>query len=97
MYFNGMFNMEECSETADYAVFDDLIGGFEFFRNYKAWLGCQAEFTLSDKYKRKLKFKWGKPTIMCMNEDPLGSAHVDYEWLTGNCEIVYIGSKLVSI
>lgn len=92
-----MFNMDECTQNADYAVFDDLIGGFEFFRNYKAWLGCQEEFTLSDKYKKKVKFCWGKPTIMCMNEDPLMSPHVDTDWLLGNCEIVHISDPLVEI
>lgn len=90
-----MFNMDECCSAVDYAIFDDLIGGFEFFRNYKAWLGAQAEFTLTDKYKRKTKFMWGKPSIMLLNEDPLGSPHVDVDWLQGNCDIVYIGEKFV--
>lgn len=85
--------MDACSEDAAYAVFDDLIGGFEFFRNYKAWLGGQSEFTLSDKYKRKVRFMWGKPCIMLMNEDPTWSAHVDLEWLRGNCDIVYIDDR----
>lgn len=92
-----MFNMEECHEDADYAVFDDLIGGFEFFKNYKAWLGCQQEFTLSDKYKKKLKFTWGKPTILCTNDNPLTSPHVDVDWLEGNCHIVYIEEPIVHI
>lgn len=82
---------------ADYAVFDDLIGGFEFFKQYKCWLGAQAEFTLSDKYKRKSKFTWGKPTIMCMNENPMNLGSVDHDWLLGNCDIVYIGDPLVRI
>lgn len=92
-----MFNLDEISQEVDYAVFDDLIGGFEFFRNYKSWLGAQGEFTLSDKYKRKTKFTWGKPVIMCMNEDPRASPHVDLDWLEGNCEIVYIGEPLIQI
>lgn len=92
-----MFNYDECYEDTEYAVFDDLIGGFEFFRNYKAWLGAQEEFTLTDKYKKKMKFMWGKPCIMCMNEDPLYMQGVDYEWLIGNCDIVYIGEDLIKI
>lgn len=89
--------MDEVSPDADYAVFDDLIGGFEFFRNYKAWLGCQEEFTLTDKYRRKEKFMWGKPTIMCLNDDPRASPHIDLDWLEGNCNIVYIGDPLITI
>lgn len=95
MYFNGMFNMDACSSDVDYAVFDDLIGGFEFFRNYKAWLGAQDEFTLTDKYKRKTRFMWGKPSIVLSNDDPRASPHVDLEWLEGNCDIVYVGEQFV--
>lgn len=89
--------MDECREDADYAVFDDIIGDFEFFRNYKAWLGGQYEFTLSDKYRGKRKFTWGKPVIMCMNNDPRMCSHVDLEWLEGNCNIVYINEPLIEI
>lgn len=96
MYFNSFFNMEELDTDADYAVMDDLIGGFEFFRSYKCWLGCQAEFTLTDKYRKKMKFMWGKPTIMCMNEDPTSSPHVDLDWLRLNCDIVYVADTFVS-
>lgn len=93
MYFNAFFNLTEVTDSADYAVFDDIAGGFKFFNNYKGWLGCQHEFTLTDKYKGKRKFKWGKPTIMCMNEDPASLSDVDYEWLQLNCIIVEIGSN----
>lgn len=81
----------------EYAVFDDIIGGFEFFRNYKGWLGCQAEFTLTGKYRPNKKFMWGKPTIMCMNDDPRMDPKVDLDWLEKNCNIVYIGEQLVDI
>lgn len=97
MYFNGFFNMEELSSEVDYAVFDDLVGGFEFFKTYKAWLGAQEEFTVTDKYRRKKKFMWGKPVVMCMNEDPRGSAHIDLDWFDANCFSVYIGDPLVEI
>ena len=95
MYMNGMFNMDVANENVEYAVFDDLIGGFEFFRNYKGWLGAQEEFTLNDKWRHKRKFMWGKPSIMLMNDDPRISPHVDLEWLEGNCDIVYVGDCFV--
>lgn len=95
MYFNGMFNMDELG-TAEYAVFDDLLGGFEFFRNYKAWLGSQGEFTLTDKYRRKQKFLWGRPSIMIMNENPATMTHVDWEWIEGNCDVVHVTEPIVS-
>ncbi len=72
--------MDELRDDAEYAVFDDISGGFKFFPNYKGWLGCQAEFTVTDKYRAKRKFKWGKPSIMLMNSNPADDPHVDYEW-----------------
>lgn len=97
LYFNELFNLEEVYDDADYAVFDDLIGDFEFFKHYKGWLGSQHEFTLTDKYKKKHKFIWGKPSIMCMNNDPLTSPHIDLDWILGNCFIVKIEDPIVDI
>lgn len=85
--------MDELRDDAEYAVFDDISGGFKFFPNYKGWLGCQAEFTVTDKYRAKKKFKWGKPSIMLMNSNPADDPHVDYEWLEGNCEIIFISAE----
>lgn len=82
--------MSEVRDNAEYAVFDDIAGGFQFFNNYKGWLGAQTEFTLTDKYKGKKKFKWGKPTIMLMNDDPMSLQHVDHDWLEKNCIIMYV-------
>lgn len=96
MYFNGMFNAEKIDESVDYAVFDDLIGGFEFFKNYKAWLGQQKEFEVTDKYKKKRTVHWGKPTIMCMNESPF-SYGIDHDWLMGNCDVIEIKECMLSI
>ena len=88
-YFNLQFNLDSFSESSDYAVFDDIQGGFEFFHAYKGWLGAQKEFVITDKYKRKKTIKWGKPCIMLMNDDPAGCAKADYEWLLGNCDIIH--------
>ena len=52
-YFGGLFNLDQYEEDADYAVFDDLAGGMEYFHSYKQWLGCQKEFTVTDKYRHK--------------------------------------------
>lgn len=93
-YFHTMFNLREFDESAEYAVFDDLMGGFESFKMYKAWLGAQKEFTVTDKYARKRKVLWGKPTILLMNESPFSYA-VDHEWLMGNCHIVEIAQSII--
>ena len=43
-YFSGLFNIDNIDDDADYAVFDDIQGGFEYFPSYKCWIGAQAEF-----------------------------------------------------
>ncbi len=59
------FNMDELRDDAEYAVFDDISGGFKFFPNYKGWLGCQAEFTVTDKYRAKKKIQVGANRPLC--------------------------------
>lgn len=95
-YHLNMFNLDDVDTSSEYAIFDDLMGGFEFFKSYKAWLGCQYEFTISDKYRRKQKIYWGKPSIWLTNDDPHLSIHVDHDWLEKNCYIVYVGDTLAT-
>lgn len=90
MYFSALFNLDNLDEEADYAVFDDIQGGFEYFPSYKSWLGGQDEFTCTDKYKHKRNVKWGKPTIWCCNYNPRTASGVDLDWLEGNVSIVYV-------
>lgn len=86
--------MDEPLEGVDYAVFDDIQGGFEFFHSYKMWLGCQKEFYITDKYKGKKLVQWGKPCIFICNEYPL-TGKVDVPWLEGNCEIHEVTESLL--
>ena len=90
MYWHSYFNINDFDENADYAVFDDIAGGFQFFPNYKGWLGAQKTFTVTDKYRAKKRIDWGKPCIMLMNEDPTIDSHVDSAWLLGNCDIIFV-------
>lgn len=89
-YCQTYFNLKQVREDADYAVFDDLAGGFKFWPGYKSWLGAQKEFDITDKYQGKRHVKWGKPGICLMNSDPLFDPHVDTEWLIGNCFIIFV-------
>lgn len=84
--------MDSIREDADYAVFDDMQGGLEFFHAYKFWLGAQKEFTVTDKYRRKKRVTWGKPCIYLANQDPREDKGVDVAWLEGNCIFVYVGA-----
>nr|UBQ66296.1 Rep protein [finch CRESS-DNA virus] len=95
VYFGGLFNLGELDDTndVDYAVFDDMQGGFDFFHGYKFWLGAQAEFTVTDKYKGKRHIKWGKPSIWLCNLCP-AAEKVDWEWIEGNCTVVSLNEPI---
>lgn len=74
MYFNNYFNLDLWDEEALYAIFDDMdcdpdIPFEKCFRSWKAFFGAQKEFTVTDKYKRKMKVKWGKPIIWISNNE----------------------------
>lgn len=80
-------------EDVEYAVFDDMQGGFDFFHGYKFWLGCQNEFSVTDKYKGKRKIKWGRPSIWLCNICPAGEK-VDWDWIEGNCDVVCVNQPI---
>lgn len=89
LYWNGMFNLDLFTKSQDikYAIFDDWEDWSRFY-NYKCWLGAQAEFTVTDKYRKKMQIKWGKPAIVLSNIDPMFS---DNDWISKNC-IKYVMS-----
>lgn len=90
MYFYGLFNLEDVHEDVDYAVFEDLSGGFQFFHQYKGWFGCQSDIQLSGRYRKHRRIQWGKPSIWMSNEDPRASAYIDLDWWDRNVDTVYI-------
>lgn len=86
--------MDESIDDVEYAVFDDMQGGLEFFHSYKFWLGSQQEFYVTDKYKGKKLVKWGKPCIYVSNGDPRHDKGADIHWLEGNCIFVELRSAI---
>lgn len=82
--------MDEHIAECRYAVFDDIMGGIDFFPAYKQWLGGQHSFYVTDKYKGKQFIEWGRPAIWLANSDPRDAAKADVYWLQGNCDIVHI-------
>lgn len=96
-YFGGLFSADEPTDGVDYAIFDDMQGGFEFFRSYKFWLGAQTQFYVTDKYRGKKLVKWGKPSIYLCNEHPFANANkigLDTDWIEGNCTIVEVTTPI---
>jgi len=95
-YFGGLFSLDEPIDDVEYAIFDDINGGLKFFPNYKSWLGCQAQFYATDKYKGKKLIHWGKPSIWISNEDPRTNDGVDIAWLEGNCQFINLSRSIIA-
>nr|QJB18634.1 MAG: replication-associated protein [Genomoviridae sp.] len=98
MYFCGQFNLDDWnSDTAKYCVLDDF--DIKYFPQWKSFLGCQREFVLTDKYRKKRTVKWGKPTIWLCNPefDPRGALPYSREWLNLNCDFVELTRPLFNL
>lgn len=97
LYFCGLYSYAEAvkADTAEYAVFDDIQGGFKFFHGFKNWLGCQFQFQIKGLYKDPQMLYWGKPCIWLSNNDPASElSNDDYTWLCGNACIMYIDTPI---
>lgn len=96
-----MFTMSQLPEhRPDLIVFDDF--DWDFMRKqYKPWFGTNTDdFTVTDKYKGKRTFKWGKgvPFIWVCNDDnnPLDIEHNGHilKYLETNTDVIRITNKL---
>jgi len=78
----------------DYAIFDDVKGGLEYWHQYKDWLGHQRHFGTTDKYTGKCQVTWGKPAIYITNDHQYhldrANDKRDWDYLEDNCVIVKI-------
>jgi len=61
IYWAGFIDISRFDVSATYVIFDDF--DFKFMPNKKQWLGCQKEFVITDKYRKKFSISWGKPCI----------------------------------
>jgi len=88
-----MFNLDDWNASADFLVVDDIE--WKYVPSKKAILGAQKQFTMTDKYKKKVTLTWGKPTIYLCNPD-MDEYHYcpEKEWLKGNVVYVVLKDKL---
>lgn len=75
---------------AQYAVFDDMRGGIEYFPAWKEWLGGQQVVTVKKLYRDPMQLEWGRPSIWLSNTDPRNQLKNpdDVDWLKANCIFV---------
>lgn len=92
-YFNSMFNLDDWNPMADYLVIDDIE--WKYVPAKKALLGAQAQFTMTDKYRKKVTLTWGKPCIYLCNKDmDVYNSCEEAMWLRDNCVYVILHNKL---
>lgn len=87
---------EKCDFTGcTYWIWDDFPAE-RLKSNYKAIMGCQKEFEITDKYlQKKTVYNFG-PCIFLMNtpEFNILHQHLDMDFVRGNCYIIHIENKL---
>lgn len=67
-YVSTSWDLSAFDSDYDYIVFDDVK--FEVIKHYaKAFFGCQKDFTVSDKYRKKKRLSGGVPLIFCCNPE----------------------------
>lgn len=97
-YCNNMFNVSELDPTKRYCVFDDIRLTNINYWHWKPWFGGQHEFTVTDKYRKKRRFRWGKPVIWLCNpaSDPrkVDIPYDEKEWLEECCYFVEINNTM---
>ncbi|KAG1884914.1 hypothetical protein F4604DRAFT_1918580 [Suillus subluteus] len=92
-YMGNHFNVDEFHPRIDYLIFDDICGGLDGLPSYKSWLGCQARFHVTDKYRAKTSIEWGRLCVYLSNHDPRKGPRVsaaDRDWLGQNLVFQYI-------
>ena len=94
MYFAGNFNIDKWDLDAEYAVFDDIT--WTYLPAKKQLLGCQWEFELTDKYRRKRSVTYGLPAIVLCNRDGWLDIANDpmFDWIKDNMIVVEIKDAL---
>jgi hypothetical protein len=101
VYTGGMFMLDRINPAgtdAQYAVFDDIMDGFDGIPNWKYWFGCMDDFVCTDKYRAKLNIRWGKPSIMLCNENPtLELSPANQAWVAANCVVVNLTNYLLHV
>jgi len=90
-----MSNLDVWDGNATYLIIDDIK--WEYIPQKKSLFGAQHEFTLTDKYKKKKRIKWGKPCIYLFNpeDSPMsGLFGAELEWYMLNTTYIYINTPL---
>jgi hypothetical protein len=103
IYWYGMHNLDNWVDDVGYIIFDDWPWDFKKFELCKSIIGCQEQFTMTDKYvKKKTISNWSRPCIILnnprcdivtkiSNDDNFHQTHLS--WIEDNCTTVDIKDR----
>lgn len=89
-----LFNLDDWDEDTDTIILDDI--DFKYFPNWKSFMGCQKQFNVTDKYRKKRRV-YGKLCIWLCNHanDPRGAlSGTELDWYNTNVETIYLTAPL---
>lgn len=94
-YVATSWDLSSFDSNFDYVVFDDVP--WSNFAHYaKAFFGCQRDFSVSDKYRKKKRISGGVPCIyLCNPEDytrEMGT-FLDSDWGRQNAVVLNVYDK----
>lgn len=95
-YVATTWDLSSFDHYFNYVVFDDVP--WKNFEHYaKAFFGCQRDFSVSDKYRKKKRISGGVPCIYLANPEDFAGACQEFcltNWGQQNVQIVFLNNKL---
>lgn len=99
---SDMHDLAQWDNSAEYLIYDDIRFDPRFLKGL--W-GGQKQITMTDKYRKKMTVKWGKPFIFICNPEDSPFSLLDErgkdvlgigkeEWWRNNCVEVVINGPL---
>lgn len=95
-YVATSWDLSSFDSHFDYVVFDDVPWA-NLSHYAKAFFGCQRDFSVSDKYRKKKRISGGVPCIYCVNNEDFTQEAIAFctgNWGKENIEVVYVFNKL---
>lgn len=95
-YVATTWDLSSFDKPFNYVVFDDVP--WSNFAHYaKAFFGCQRDFSVSDKYRKKKRISGGVPCIYLCNPEDVSRDMMDFvlnNWGQQNIVMVNLENKL---
>lgn len=95
-YVATTWDLSSFDSPFSYVVFDD-VPWTNFAHYAKAFFGCQRDFSVSDKYRKKKRITGGVPCIYCVNPEDVSEDMQKFlrsNWGEENVMVVNLYNKL---